>query len=1030
MSIEYLLGEVSDEEVYSQLRPYTSEWFREKFKTFTPAQKLAIPAIKRGENVLVSSPTGTGKTLSAFLGLIDELYCKWESGKLEDIVYVVYVSPLRALNNDMHKNLLKPLREIKSVGEKLGYELPEIRVAVRTSDTPSYQKQKMLKNPPHILITTPESLGIALSAPKFREKLRGVEWVVVDEIHELCSSKRGVHLSLSLERLVEIVGREVKRIGLSATIAPLEEVAKFLVGYKNGKPRPCKIVDARFAKPYRIEVVVPVKDIIVASASNLSEAIFNTLASTIENYRTTLVFTNTRSATERVVYKLRTLVKNKKILDADLIEAHHSSLSRDVRLSVEEKLKNGMLKVVVCVDPECRVLTLNGWKRIRELSSEKVYYLDLEELKLKLGSFKRVVARDYSSSGCYIKTKLGFSIRCTLDHKFLTLEGGELKWKKAESLKVGDKVVVIKSLNNPLTIPKTSTRHFLNNVVLDSIVEKKEIFLDKVYSLVEVTGGNYIIEGFVCRNSSTSLELGIDIGHIDAVVLLSSPKSVSRLLQRVGRSGHTLARTSIGLMIAVDRDDLVECTVLARAALDRRIDRVRIPKNPLDVLAQHVVGMALEKKWKIREAYELVKRSYCYKDLKFQDFLQVLKYLAGEYEELEHFRVYGKIWLSIEDGVFGRRGRGKTRMIYYMNSGTIPDEAKVKVLSEDRRFIGVLEENFLQILTPGDIFVLGGRTYEFLKSRGSIAVVRRVEGQRPTVPSWFSEMLPLAFDSALLVGKFRRRVYKTFKEKGWDYTVKWLVKDYNLELHAAETILNYILEQAEFTGGIIPSDNLVMVEVYQEPKRTNVIFHSLYGRRVNDALSRAYAITLSRMLRENVRVTISDNGFMLTVPRVEELNVKKLLEKVGTHNLRELVKESLKNTELLKRKFRHCAVRSFMILRRYMDYEKSAHKLQLNAQSILRVILKWKDFPVLKETYREILEDYMDVNNAAKVLEWIERGRVKVSIFGPSDVPSPFAHHLVVQGYSDIVLMEDRRLMLQKLHRLVMERVKKSTLHA
>jgi ATP-dependent Lhr-like helicase len=392
-----------DSEIYKLLRPYVAEWFKRRYGTFTEPQRGAIPLIKMGKNVLISSPTGTGKTLAVFLGILDTLYQEWEEGRLRDAIYAVYVSPLRALNNDIRRNLLEPIEGIRGVAKELfNKDLPEIRVAVRTSDTKPSEKQKMLRKPPHILLTTPESLANSLVAPRFREKLAEVRWIVVDEIHELASSKRGAHLSLSLERLEELVkakGGRLQRIGLSATIAPLEEVARFLAGYDdNGRPRDVVIVDARFAKPIDIKVIAPKVDLIYGDPEEINASIYRILAELIKKHRTTLIFTNTRSATERVVYKLKKLLSEEKIVDMDEIEAHHSSLSRDIRLEVEEKLKKGLLRVVV---------------------------------------------------------------------------------------------------------------------------------------------------------SSTSLELGIDIGYIDLVVLLSSPKSVTRMLQRIGRAGHHIREVSKGRVIVV-----------------------------------------------------------------------------------------------------------------------------------------------------------------------------------------------------------------------------------------------------------------------------------------------------------------------------------------------------------------------------------------------------------------------------------------------------------------------------------------------
>ncbi|WP_297513564.1 DEAD/DEAH box helicase, partial [Thermococcus sp.] len=468
--IRWARKEYSDEEIFSILSEPVREWFKRKFGSFTPPQRYAVMEIHKGENVLISSPTGSGKTLSAFLSAINELILLGKEGKLEDKIYVLYVSPLRALNNDIKRNLEGPLAEIKEVAKELGYDLPEIRVGIRTSDTSSYEKSKMVKKPPHILITTPESLAIALNAPKFRERLKTVKYLIIDEVHALAENKRGSHLALSVERLQEMAEEKFVRIGLSATIHPLEEIAKFVFGFDDdGKPRPGLIVDVSFAKQTEIKVESVVEDLIYTPAGALSEALYSRLAELIREHRTTLIFTNTRSGAERVAFNLKKLYPEFE----GLIEAHHSSLSREVRLDVEEKLKRGELKAVV---------------------------------------------------------------------------------------------------------------------------------------------------------TSTSLELGIDIGTIDLVVLIGSPKSVNRALQRIGRAGHRLHEVSKGVILALDRDDLVEVTVLAHNARNRRLDRVRIPKNPLDVLVQHLLGMALNKVWDVDEAYRVVRRAYPFRDLPFEDFMSVLRY--------------------------------------------------------------------------------------------------------------------------------------------------------------------------------------------------------------------------------------------------------------------------------------------------------------------------------------------------------------------------------------------------------------------
>jgi len=876
LPVEFIDGiayakEFEESYIFNFLLDSIVQWFKNKFSTLTPPQKMVIPYIKHGYNVLVSSPTGTGKTLAVFLPILDDLFRLGLENKLENNIYVVYVSPLRALNNDMYKNLILPLNEIRSkILEFYGIDI-DIRTAVRTSDTLPNEKSKMLRSPPHILITTPESLALALNATKFREKLATVRWVVVDEVHELASNKRGSHLMLSLERLVELCGREFQRIGLSATISPLEDVARFLAGYRDdGSFRPIVIADARFSKPIDIKVLCPVMDLVYTPASILNESIYEIASKLILQHRTTLLFTNTRSSTERVVYKLKKMFSDNGILNADEIEAHHSSLSRDVRLDVEEKLKHGQLRVAV---------------------------------------------------------------------------------------------------------------------------------------------------------SSTSLELGIDVGYIDLVVLLSSPKSVTRLLQRVGRAGHNAYTTSKGVVIVVDRDDLVECTVLAKLAKERKIDRVKIPKKPLDVLAQHIVGMSLEKPRNIDEVLRVVRRSYPYHDITDKEFMNVVNYLAGAYPGLEDYNVYAKIRYDDATKVIGKR-RG-SRMIYQLNVGTIPDEAKISVVTisnNRKKYVGDLEEGFVEILSPSDIIVLGGKTYRVLSIHPTTVVVEPAEGERPTVPSWFSEMLPLAYDSALEVGRFRRVVAEMMNILPKEKVIEWLINTYDIERHAAEYIYDYIYQQILFTEGKVPSDNSILIEMWPDRERgaMNIVFHALFGRRVNDVLSRVYAYVLGMLTGENIKITVTDNGFMLTTSlNVDRKAIENILNNVKSNNIRDIARKAIRRTELFKKRFRHCAERSFMLLRRYKGVDVSLTRRQINSEKLIQIVESFNEFPIIEETYREILEDFMDLVHAKEVVERIERGEIAIDIIYSHYAPSPFAHNIIAYGYSDVILMEDKRKLIIKLQDMV-----------
>jgi ATP-dependent Lhr-like helicase len=840
----------SDEEILASMHPLLREWFLSKFKTFTPPQRYAIVESSKGNNILITSPTGSGKTLAAFMASLSMLVDKAEKNELKDEVYVVYVSPLKALNNDIRRNLEEPLSEIYDLAEKKGIDLQEIRIAVRTGDTDARERQKQMKKPPHILITTPETLAITLCSPKFSKTLRNVRYLIVDEIHAVAENKRGVHLALSMERLQRIQLGKMVRIGLSATIAPIDEVARFLVGRDYGVERDCLVADVSYEKKMDIRVISPINDFFNLTAEEISERLYDTIAELVRNSKTTLIFTNTRSATERVVYHL------KKRLN-EPIRAHHSSLSKEVRLEVENELKEGKLKCVV---------------------------------------------------------------------------------------------------------------------------------------------------------SSTSLELGIDIGYIDLVILLGSPKSINRALQRIGRSGHRLHEVSVGRIIVLDPDDLVECTVLAKEAMERRLDRIRIPENCLDVLCQHVVGMAIEKKWKVEEALALVRNAYPYRNLSREDFLSVLRYLSGEFSELERKNVYAKIWFDEHEGVFGRRGK-MLRPIYYLNVGTIPDEVAINVITKEGKMVGKVEEDFAERLVVGDIFVLAGKTFRFLKSKGMNVIVEEVEGERPTVPSWFSEQLPLSYDLALRIQKFRREM-----EERLENAVEWLMENYNIDKASANAIYRYFMEQKLFSE--IPTDKKLVIEKY-EGEKNYYFFHTLVGRKANNAISRVFAYRVGIMKDCNVQIVLNDNGFALILPEHKRLSDAEIESLFLMPNFEDHLKKSLDRTEMLRRRFRHVAVRSFMILRNYLGREKSVWKQQLNADAILSFLKRYyPDFPVLRETYREIMEDAMDIKNAmdylSRVGKEIELKIVRVPY------PSPFAFNLFILGEEDVVLMEDRRKVLRELHEKVM----------
>ena len=849
----------SKKQIYKNLHPYVKEWFDKNFEDFTPAQKQAIPEIHKGKNILVSSPTGSGKTLTAFLSVINELTTLADKGELEDKVYCIYISPLKALDNDIERNLEQPLREIEEIaGKPLN-----IRKAVRTGDTTQYQRTKMLKNPPHILITTPETLSILLVAPKFREKLSHVKYVIVDEIHSLAENKRGVHLSLSLERLQALIGG-FTRIGLSATVSPLEEVAKFLVGYEYGIERDCILVDINYLKELDIEVISPVDDIVIADDEDTRMATYALIDDLVMEHKTTLIFTNTRSATERYVYNLKKLYSEH--FNNNNIMAHHSSLSKESRLQTEEKLKNGELKAVV---------------------------------------------------------------------------------------------------------------------------------------------------------SSTSLELGIDIGYIDLVILINSPKSVSRALQRIGRSGHRLHEKSKGRIIVTDRDELVECSVLLKNAKEGKIDNIKIPKDCLDVLSQHIYGMGIENPWDIDYAYDIIRKSYCYKDLERDDYEDVLSYLAGEYVELEERYVYAKIWIDYKENTFGKRGK-LARMLYSTNIGTIPDHSAVLVKC-DGETIGKVEEDFMEKLKKGDSFVLGGRTYKFNYGKGMTINVSPASGP-PSIPSWYSEQLPLAFDLAVDIQRFRNLLDGKFQYGRPKEEIMEFLHDYlYVDEFAANSIYEYFNEQYLYAQ--IPHKQKLLVEYYTGfGGRKFVVFHSLFGRKTNDAIARAVAYLASDRNKRNITISITDNGFYLSSDG--KMGALEALKRLNPDNFENILIMSLDKTETLASRFRHCAGRSLMTLRRYKGHEKSVGRQQVRGKILLKYIQEMdNNFPILKESRREATEDYMDKKKKKKVISWISSGEMEIKTIN-TIIPSPFAFNLVSQGYLEVLKQNDKSEFTKRMHRAVIEKIK------
>jgi ATP-dependent Lhr-like helicase len=857
-----------DGEILDLFDESVREWcMRRLGGRFTPPQRMAVPLIHDRRNVLICSPTGSGKTLAAFLAIIDDLVGRAREGSLEDSVYCLYISPLKSLANDIHKNLSLPLEGIEEIARERGAGYTPIRHAIRHGDVSKADKAKMARKPPQILNLTPETLGILLNSPKFRESLRTVRWVVVDEIHSLAGSKRGVHLSVSLERLEDLVkeaGGSFTRIGCSATIEPLDEVGRFLVG----AGRKVEIVDTRFAREFDLSLICPVPDLIDTTPEDLSASLYATVHRLIQEHRNTLVFTNTRNGAERILQNLR--VRYPASYTEENTGCHHGSMGAEGRLLVEAKLKSGGVKVVT---------------------------------------------------------------------------------------------------------------------------------------------------------TSTSLELGVDMPHVDLVLQVGSPKSVAALLQRVGRAGHRLGEVVKGRIVVLDRDELVECAVMLREGQSGFVDRIHIPENCLDVLAQHVFGMALEGEQQVDRMLEVFRRSHCYRNLEEEDLASVVRYLAGEYAGLLERKIYAKIWHDPETGTVRKRGRN-ARMIYFLNSGTIPDEFSCDVLTRDGVFAGTLDEKYLERMNKGDVFVLGGQRYRFAYRRGGKLYVDKTT-DRPTIPSWFSEKLPLSFDLGLHVLRFKERMLEAMETMGSEEIVARLLADYPVDENSARSICAIFEQQVLYLGDLaVPTPDRIVVEeqVDRESRRRLYFFMTNYGLRFNDGFSRIVAYMIARDVTTNVSVGINDTGFLVSIPLEKRADPARILRAIRADECQAILEEAVGETQLLKRVFRINAARSFMILKNYMGRKRSARRQQVSADMLIKFAKQLPNFAVMRETYREVIEDRFEAENIRRIADGIGAGEIDIVLTCVAS-PSPLAFGIATLGVSDAVYAQDRLTMLREFQKRVMSSI-------
>lgn len=885
-----------------------SLWFQGRFPNPTPAQAAAAPRILAGEHVLIISPTGTGKTLAAFLPILHQLSLEAAGAGLEDTIHALYISPLRALAYDLDKNLQGPL------AEAYGGQSP-IRTGRRSGDTEVAERRQQFERPPHLLLTTPESLGLLLSQERWHPHLSRVRWVVVDEVHSLAENKRGCDLALSLERLSALCAKDPCRIGLSATVAPAAEVASFLTG----AGRTASIVEVPTAKRIDLRVYTPLQREPYPVAGFSGARLMGELVRLIEANRTTLVFTNTRSGAEAATYWIR----EQRPSLAPFIECHHASLDRDLRLEVEDRLKRGELRAVVC---------------------------------------------------------------------------------------------------------------------------------------------------------STSLEMGIDIGSIDLVVMLATPKGVNRALQRTGRAGHRIDEVSRGLLMATNVGDLVECCATARLARSGHLDAVRIPAAPLDVLAQQLVGLGCIREWHRDEAYQLVVRAWPYRALGRADFDQVLDYLAGGGRSLrrQYEDVFGRIHLTEE--TFETRA-GAARRDYLQNIGTIATEGVIRVLLRQTQ-LGTVEEGFMRGLRVGDVFTLAGRPLRIERIANMECWVVRADGETPTVPRWGTNKFPLANRVAQEIRSFRSELRARIEGAEPAATlIPWIAA--RLDCGPNNAAILHRVHAAQHGVSEIPTPECLLIEEYldeplpaafeparpprprggrgaaaaaetlaqaegqlamaaidlgarnrrsaptppaprppnpEAPRHRHYFFHSLIGRAANDALSRVVGLRAGRQGAGNPIATADDYGFVLTVPGTQRFDAAQLAAFLDPAGFAGDLEEVLRRSDLLKYHFRNAAQTGLMIYRTHFGEQKSARKLQWSAEVIFNVLLQHEpDHVLLREARRDAAFSFLDEPRAVAFLQDFDR-RGRPLRLRPVAVVPPLSFGMYATRIREALLVEDPRETLERLY--------------